>query len=93
MFFCYILRCADETFYVGHTDDLNSRIVLHNSGFGANYTACRRPVVLVHSEIFTTREQALVRERQIKRWSGKKRAALIAGDLSTLKALSRRRRR
>ncbi len=35
MFFCYILRCADNTFYVGHTDDLNSRIALHNSGFGA----------------------------------------------------------
>ena len=92
MFFFYILRCSDGTYYVGHTDDLVSRVALHNSGFGANYTAARRPVVLVHSEVFTTQAQALSRERQIKQWSGKKKAALIAGDLQALKTLSRRRR-
>ena len=59
MFFVYILRCADNTFYVGHNDDLNSRIALHNwRRFWSDYTASRRPVVLAHSETFTTREQA-----------------------------------
>ena len=91
--FVYILRCADNTFYVGHTEDLASREALHNSGAGANYSARRRPVVLVYSEAFATQKAALARERQLKRWSGKKKEALIAGDLSTLKQLSRRRRK
>jgi predicted GIY-YIG superfamily endonuclease len=51
LFFFYILRCADETFYVGHTDDLEDRTALHNAGFAAHYTAQRRPVVLIYSEI------------------------------------------
>jgi predicted GIY-YIG superfamily endonuclease len=90
--FVYILRCADNTFYVGHTDDLDSRTALHNAGFGATYTAVRRPVILVHSEEFATQASAIARERQLKRWSAKKKSALIAGDPSTLKLLSRRRR-
>ena len=93
MFFVYILRCADNTFYVGHTDNLESRTKLHNAGFGADYTALRRPVTLVHSESFKTQTTALARERQLKRWSGKKKAALIAGDVAALKALSKRHRR
>jgi predicted GIY-YIG superfamily endonuclease len=74
VFFFYILRCADDTFYVGHTDDLESRTALHNAGFAADYTARRRPVALIYSEAFATREDALSRERQVKRWSGKKKA-------------------
>ena len=89
--FVYILRCADNTFYIGHTEALASREALHNSGAGANYTALRRPVVLMYSEYFATREAALARERQLKRWSARKKEALIAGDLATLKSLSKRR--
>ena len=73
MFFFYIVRCADDTFYVGHTDNLESRTALNNAGFAAEYTARRRPVTLVYSEAFKTRKDALSRERQVKRWSGKKR--------------------
>ena len=34
--FLDILRCTDDTFYVGHTDDLESRTALHNAGFVAS---------------------------------------------------------
>jgi predicted GIY-YIG superfamily endonuclease len=89
--FVYIFRCADDTFYVGHTEDLASRETLHNAGAGANYTALRRPVSLVYSEVFANQKAALARERQLKRWSAKKKQALITGDVAHLKSLSKRR--
>ncbi len=93
MSFVYILRCADGTFYVGHTDDVTARVTAHNDGVGANYTAARRPVRLVYSEACGSKAAALARERQLKRWSGKKKEALATGDSNLLHLLSRRRRR
>jgi putative endonuclease len=89
----YILRCSDGTFYVGLTRDLTSRVKAHNDGDGSSYTRRRRPVTLVYAEEFDAQEKALARERQLKRWSGQKKQALVARDLTTLKALSRRRKR
>jgi predicted GIY-YIG superfamily endonuclease len=93
MMFVYILRCSDGTLYVGHTADLKSRENLHNAGLATAYTAARRPVKIVYSECCDTRAAAMVRESQIKRWSGQKKQALIDGDTGTLKTLSKRRRR
>ena len=91
--FVYILRCRDGTLYVGHTEDLAAREATHNEGGGAGYTAARRPVKLVYSEVHSTMESAVRRERQLKRWSAQKKEALITGDLRTLKSLSKRRNR
>ena len=63
--FVYILRCADGTYYVGHCEDLDSRLACHQSGDGAEWTPRRRPVTLVHSEPFPTR--SLVRWRRGRR--------------------------
>jgi len=90
--FVYILRCSDNTLYVGHTDDLDARLQAHNSGHATQYTAARRPVHLAYSESINTQSETRSRERQLKRWSAQKKEALIAGDLSTLKQLSKRRR-
>lgn len=90
--FVYLVRCADQTFYVGQTADLQSRIALHNAGLGSRYTADRRPVVLVHSEELPTHAAARARERQLKRWTVEKKAALVAGDFRTLKRVSKRRK-
>lgn len=89
--FVYILRCADDTFYVGHTDDLATRTKTHQLGLGAGYTAARLPVRVVYSEECPSHTEALHREHQLKRWSGRKKEARIAGDLESLKRLSRRR--
>ena len=89
----YILRCADASLYVGHTADLKTRERTHNEGHGGTYTAKRRPVRLIYSEEFATLEEARDRERQLKRWSGVKKEALIARNTSELKRLSGCRRR
>ena len=87
----YILGCSDGSYYVGHTDDLESRIRLHNDGHGPAYTRARRPVILAHSEQFRTLSSAVARERQLKRWSHGKKKGLVEGDRSLLRALSRSR--
>jgi predicted GIY-YIG superfamily endonuclease len=90
-FFVYILRCVDDSFYVGHTSNVDERLKVHNDGGGALWTACRRPVVLVYSEPQPSEEQAIARERQLKRWTHAKKLALINGERATLKALAKRR--
>ncbi len=77
--YTYILRCADGTLYTGWTNDLTKRVQAHNDGTGAKYTRSRRPVTLVYSESFETKEEALRREAQIKHMSRKEKEELI-GD-------------
>ena len=77
----YMLRCSDGSYYTGHTDDLETRVHLHaTGGIRSCYTFSRRPVSVVFSQEFVTREEALAAERQIKGWSRKKKEAMIAGD-------------
>jgi tRNA/rRNA methyltransferase len=79
-FWTYMLRCSDGKYYVGHTEDLEARVGSHQAGEIPGWTQKRRPVELVWSETFPTREEALTAERQIKNWSQIKKEALIAGD-------------
>ena len=90
-FWVYILRCADESYYVGHTENLELRVAQHQSGEVSGYTKTRRPVRLVYSESFGTRDDAFAAERQLKGWSRQKKAALIAGDWDRLRLLAQRR--
>jgi predicted GIY-YIG superfamily endonuclease len=85
--FVYIVRCADGSLYVGHTDDLSRREQTHNEGRGARLTAARRPVVMVYAEEHSTSHGAIARERQLKGWTRAKKEALVAGDLALLKRL------
>ena len=87
-FWLYILRCADGAYYVGHTDDLERRVWEHQTGEIPGWTSKRRPVELVYSCEFDTREDAFERERQVKGWSRVKKEALIRGDWAALQALS-----
>ena len=90
-FSVYLLRCADGSYYAGHTDELERRIGEHQSGLVAGYTQDRRPVELMWSQEFATREEALAAERQIKGWSRAKKEALIRGDWDLLHLLAMRR--
>jgi putative endonuclease len=82
------LRCADDSLYVGWTEDIDSRLETHNEGRRGNYTARLRPVTIVFVESHDTLESPRVRERQLKRWTSAKQEALIAGDSSTLERLA-----
>ena len=89
VFWVYILRCADKSYYTGHTDRLEERVAKHQIGEIDGYTATRLPIELVFAEEFSSREEALARERQIKGWSRKKKEALIRRDWPGLVRLSR----
>ncbi len=90
-FFVYMLRCADGSYYVGHTDELERRLAQHSSGQIGGYTHERRPVELVWSQETATREEALAAELRIKGWSRAKKQALIAGDWERIQALAKSR--
>lgn len=78
MYYIYILKCADDTLYVGSTKDLEGRVYRHNnSKSGAHYTKTRRPVTLVYNEQFDTKSEALKREIKIKSWKRQKKLDLF----------------
>jgi len=92
-FHTYLLRCNDGSYYAGHTDNLEQRMAQHDAGALGGYTAARRPVQLVWSACFPTREEAFAADRRIKGWSRAKKEALIAADWERLRTLSRARQR
>lgn len=79
MNYTYLLECSDHSFYCGWTNDLDKRVMAHNSGNGAKYTKSRRPVALVHYETYETKEAAMKREAAIKRMSRREKERLISG--------------
>ncbi|MFI5127856.1 MAG: GIY-YIG nuclease family protein [Candidatus Acidiferrales bacterium] len=81
MHYCYILRCTDDSFYVGVAEDPQRRCAEHNSGKGADWTARRLPVEIVWTEAHDSLSSARTRENQLKRWSHAKKAALVQGSL------------
>ena len=88
--FVYMLRCSDDSLYVGSTRDLSSRLFQHQIGMGAAYTGDRLPVELVWHEEYEKVSHAFAREKQIQNWSRKKRLALIDGDYEALPALAKK---
>ncbi len=87
-FHVYLLLCRDGTYYAGHTDELEARLLQHQTS-DTGYTATRKPVQLVWQGEFESREGALAFEQQIKGWSRAKKEALIAGDWERVQALAR----
>jgi len=85
----YILKCADESYYVGSTIDLDRRLKEHQTAKDSeSYTAQRLPVELMFSQTFNTIQEAFRIEHQIKKWSRKKKEALIAGNIEELHKLA-----
>jgi putative endonuclease len=89
MFYIYILKCSDNSYYTGHTDSLEKRIAAHQSGLIEGYTKDKRPVKLEFRQEFTTREEAIRAEIQIKGWSRKKKEAMIRGDWKEVSRLAK----
>ena len=75
-YFVYILANRSKTLYVGVTNDLSRRLFQHkasDSGFTRRYAVFR----LVYVESSSNPRDAIAREKQIKRWSRRKKLALI----------------
>ena len=91
LMYVYILKCSDDTYYTGVTNNLTRRLQEHNSGCHIGYTSVRLPIELVYFEEFDNPLIAIEREKQIKGWSRAKKEALIKGDLKQLRILSKNR--
>ncbi|MDP1997852.1 MAG: GIY-YIG nuclease family protein [Gallionella sp.] len=79
--FCYLLRCADDSLYCGITNDLEKRLAAHNAGTASKYTRARVPVELVYAEPCTDRSVASKREMEIKSLKRAEKLALIQSSL------------
>lgn len=86
----YILKCADDSYYVGVTNDIETRVVQHNKGIDTKaYTFRRRPVRVMFQEHFHDVNQAIAFEKQVKGWRRAKKEALINGEWDQLPELSK----
>lgn len=83
-FWTYMLKCSDGKYYTGHTDHLDRRIAEHQVGGHCDFTSRRQPVVLIWTQEFHSRDEALSAELNIKKWSRAKKEALASGDWQRL---------
>ncbi len=88
MAWTYIIKCADDSYYVGSTPHLEFRMAQHRDGIGSTWTAARRPLKLVFCYEVHRIEDAFYLERQVKGWRRKKKEALIAGRYDLLPDLA-----
>lgn len=91
IYFVYILKCSDGTYYTGMTSNLSNRILEHKNGkYKKSYTFKRRPVQLVFYSEFEYVYNAIETEKQIKKWSQAKKEALINEESDKLPNLAKK---
>lgn len=81
MCYVYLLECADGTIYTGMTDNLERRFWQHKNGKGANYTKKHGVKSIIYKELHNSREEAHVRELEIKTWTKTSKISLANGTL------------
>ena len=89
-FHVYLLQCGDGSYYIGHTDNIESRLAQHRVGALQGYTASRLPVSLLKAEAFPTREEALAAEMQLKGWGRAKKKAWVEDNFVLMKQLAKK---
>ena len=89
IYYVYIIKCSDHSYYTGITNNVYKRIEEHNIGIDRySYTYSRRPVELLFYHDFLNVEDAIIFEKKIKGWSRAKKEALIEGRFDDLPKLS-----
>ncbi|MEW7280514.1 GIY-YIG nuclease family protein [Aquimarina sp. 2201CG1-2-11] len=84
-YYTYIIECKDGSFYIGMTNDLERRLNEHQDGHKPNcYTYTKRPLRLKWFKIYTNPSEAILKEKQLKGWSRRKKIALIEEDWEQL---------
>ena len=85
----YILRFADDSLYIGQTNDLEDRLRshFHKTTKAAKFTKDHGDFEIVYKEDYASRVEVMRREKQLKNWTRAKKEALIAGDKILLKKL------
>lgn len=89
-YYVYILKCSDASYYTGITNNLERRFMEHESGNDPEcYTFSRRPLEIVFNQVYNDVLVAISWEKKIKKWSRKKKEALISENWDALKELSK----
>jgi putative endonuclease len=72
MFFAYVLKSLNHDFYYkGHCENLNERLIQHNSGMTESIRPYI-PFVILYMEEFASREDAIKREKYFKSAAGRR---------------------
>jgi putative endonuclease len=88
-YYVYVLKCSDNSYYTGVTNNLEKRFSEHEEGHNPkSYTFSRRPLGLMFFETFNNPTDAIAFEKKVKGWSRKKKEALIERNWDKLKQLS-----
>ncbi len=87
--YMYILLCKNDSYYTGSTVDLEKRYQEHLAGEGAGHTKKHPPVGVAYVEEYQRIDLAFQREKQVQRWSRKKKQALINGEFDNLPELAK----
>ncbi len=89
-YYVYIVKCTDQSYYTGITNNIERRLHGHNHGINSDcYTYKRRPVQLMFVQDFSNPKDAIAAEKQIKSWSRKKKEALFQGDWNKIHELAK----
>jgi len=92
IYYVYILKCSDKTYYTRFTSNLEKRFFEHQEGkHTESYTCKRRPLKLVFYAEFTEAGFAIETEKQIKKWSKAKKEALINNEYEKLPNLAKKK--
>jgi len=75
--FVYILKCSDNTYYTGITNNIKRRIQQHETNKGAKYTKGRGPFSLVYQDKCKNRSEASQKEFAIKKLALDEKISLI----------------
>ena len=68
-YFIYILASGKHgTLYVGVTNDLRARLELHRAGRGSEFVKKYEVTRLVYMEEYASPQEAIQREKQLKKW-------------------------
>jgi len=76
-YYVYVILCEDGSFYTGYTKNVNSRLRLHMNGKGARYTRMHKPKKLAYTEEYSSRTEAMRRERRVKTMGHERKLKLI----------------
>jgi len=76
-FYVYILKCRDNSFYTGYTNDLSARLERHNQGLASKYTRSKLPVVIVWKKAYKSKGAAMSAEAKIKQLTRAQKVKLI----------------
>ena len=77
-YYVYIILTVNNKLYCGYTTNLERRYKLHCEGKGAKYTRANKPLKLVYSAEYSTKEDALKEEKKKKTLKRAEKEKLIS---------------